>query len=717
MLFSLAPVYAESIKSPLLEPDWEINDLVKEMRNNWMGGTVKKEEMTGQIREFDMYVEEIEHELTDGVTVEAWAFGLEGQPATVPGPTIRVRKGDLVKLNLQNNTSQPHSIHSHGITSLDELNDGVPHVSGAYVMPGDTFTYEFVVKEAGTHWYHCHVQTSLHQDMGMYGALIVEDTEDPKWDKEFINIIDEWDSNRDPNKPTEKPNYNYFTVNGKSGADVPDMLIEKDEIAKVRLVNAGFENHSLHLHGTHFVVTHKDGYLLPLPYRADTINIAPGETYDLFVKGREGTWPWHDHNSLAVTDDGVYPGGMIMHIRGSGEDPFDPNREVVRIPIEGDIHGHSDHAKIDVGDPGFILSKMVFNSSKWLAASVSERKALHEENQRLGKLIGGVYDATTGKWSFSDDSQTPKPSEKPIDTPAKGIKLGAMKPPVITKDVVSVQEKVEDAVAFDPIAPSQAEKGKVVEVHLEAKKALLEVAPGEKREVWTFNGSVPSPTIRVNQGDTVRIILTNTDPDMAHGLDFHAGQMDMGKFHQAIEPGSMMTFEFEANYPGVFYYHCSADPVIGHIANGMFGAVIVDPPDYEPKDKEYVIVQNEWYQEDAGMEEWIEGKPVAVAFNGVAQQYLDSPLTAKAGEDIRFYFVNAGINDFSAWHIIGQIFDTVYLGGNPLNKKEGVQTELVPPGGAIIADLKAPEAGDYLMLTHQMNDAMRGGLGLLKIEE
>lgn len=146
-------------------------------------------------------------------------------------------------------------------------------------------------------------------------------------------------------------------------------------------------------------------------------------------------------------------------------------------------------------------------------------------------------------------------------------------------------------------------------------------------------------------------------------------------------------------------------------------AVIVDPPGYEPKDKEFVVIQHEWYQEDAGMNEWVNEKPVAVAFNGVPQQYMSHPLVAKEGDEVRFYFVNAGINDFASWHIIGEIFDEVYLDGNPKNKRTGVQSILVGPGDAVITDLNTTEAGDYLMLTHQMNNAMRGGLGLLRIEE
>lgn len=715
----------EGHESKLLEPDWTLEQLIDEMEDSWMGGTVKEHEMTGEVREFDLHIEEIQHELKDGVVVEAWGYGYIGEPVTIPGPTLRAKAGDLVKINVTNTSSQPHSIHSHGITSLDELNDGVPHISGAYIMPGETFTYEYVVTEPGTHWYHCHVQTSLHQDMGMYGALIVEENEEPAWDKEFVQIIDEWDTDRGMDNVTDKPEYDYFTVNGKSGSEVPDMVINEGEIARVRLINAGFQNHSLHLHGTHFVVTHKDGYPLPAPYEADTIDIAPGETYDLFVKGRDGVWPWHDHNSLAVTDNGVYPGGMIMHSRGLGEDPFDPDREVRRIPVEGAIHRNLDHAKLEYSEETFVKSQMARNSSKWMAASPEERERLHQENQKLGQWINGVFDAGTGQWTFptpelyesdTDHGDEETPAVEPSPT-SPGIELGAMKDPVIEKNAVQPIQHPENADPFNPVAPDLPEKGELVEVELVAQKATMEIAPGLEREVWTFNGQVPAPSIRVNQGDTVRITLTNKDPDMNHGLDFHAGQMDMGTFHKAIEPGDKMVFEFKANYPGVFYYHCSADPVIGHIANGMFGAVIVDPPNYEPKDKEYVIIQNEWYAEDAGMDEWINEKPSAVAFNGEAMQYMDAPLTAKAGEEVRFYFVNAGINDFASWHIIGEIFDEVYRDGNPKNKLTGVQSILVAPGGAVITDLNSTEAGKYLMLTHQMNNAMKGGLGYLQIDE
>ncbi|MDQ0874397.1 FtsP/CotA-like multicopper oxidase with cupredoxin domain [Paenibacillus sp. V4I3] len=398
-----------------LEPNWTFDDVVEQMHRDWIGGTVKKEEMTGQVREFNMHIEEIEHELTDGVKIKAWAYGLEGQPATVPGPQIRVKKGDLVRIVIKNNSTQPHSLHPHGITSVDMLNDGVAHITGNYIMPKKSYTYEFVAKEAGTHWYHCHVQTSLHQDMGMYGSLIIEDTEKPSWDKEFTMMLDEWDTHRDPSNATAKPTYNYYSVNGKSGNSIPDMMIKEGEIARVRLINAGFESHSEHLHGTHFVVIAKDGYKVPQPYNMDTVNIAPGETYDVLVKGRDGVWPWHDHNSLAATDDGVYPGGMLMHIRGSGDDKFNPEANPSLMPVEGHIHASDDHVLTTNGDPLFIKEKMTYNSEEWLSASPERRAKIHDQNMEWGQSIGGVYNAVSGTWSFPSNGSTiiQQPSESP----------------------------------------------------------------------------------------------------------------------------------------------------------------------------------------------------------------------------------------------------------------------------------------------------------------
>lgn len=280
-------------------------------------GTVPLAKATRGVHAFTLDVRRIDTEIAPGVRVQQWAFGFPGQPASVPGPELRVKVGELVRITLHNTHDQPHTLHLHGITSLAQEMDGVPHLSHA-VLPGQSFTYEFVATEAGTFAYHCHVQTNVHLDMGMYGALIVEDPDvKPVWTAEHTLILDEWDSDHDPEQRPYTPHYDEFLVNGKAFPLIPELDIPAGQTHLVRLVNLGAQPHSLHLHGTSFLVIAKDGHDLPAPYVADTLPILPGERYDVLVKGRDGTFVWHDHNSNANTNQGEYPGGMHFDVAGS----------------------------------------------------------------------------------------------------------------------------------------------------------------------------------------------------------------------------------------------------------------------------------------------------------------------------------------------------------------------------------------------------------------
>lgn len=278
-------------------------------------GTVPLRNATGEVREFTLEVHEIEGELAPGVRVRQWAFGFPGQKASVPGPELRVRVGDLVRITLKNTTDRAHSLHLHGITSLAQGMDGVPHTSHA-VLPGESYTYEFVAQGAGTHMYHCHVETNLHLDMGMYGALIVEPREQPAWTRDHVLMLDEWDTRQDPDQVPHRASPNYHLVNGKAYPLIPDLHVPQGEVHLLRLLNIGQEVHSLHLHGMTFLVVAKDGQDLPLPYPGDTLPIAPGERYDLLVKGRDGTFPLHDHIPPHGTNDGVDPGGIHLMVVG-----------------------------------------------------------------------------------------------------------------------------------------------------------------------------------------------------------------------------------------------------------------------------------------------------------------------------------------------------------------------------------------------------------------
>jgi len=267
--------------------------------------------------------------------------------------------------------------------------------------------------------------------------------------------------------------------------------------------------------------------------------------------------------------------------------------------------------------------------------------------------------------------------------------------------------------------PAAADK--VKEITLTVEHKTMEIAPGIPYETWTFNGTVPGPTLRVRQGDQVKFTLVNNGT-MEHSIDFHAAQTAWNVNYQAVKPGAQFTFTWTANYPGVFMYHCGTPPVIAHIANGMYGAIIVDPAEGLPPAREYALVQSEFYTKlgNAGTYQYDGAKAMAVqpdytVFNGYANQYKDSPLAANPGELIRIWLVNAGPSEFSAFHVIGAIFDKTYPDGNPKNVEYGRQTVTVPPGGGYMVELTVPDAGLYPFVTHSFADASKGALGILNV--
>lgn len=255
----------------------------------------------------------------------------------------------------------------------------------------------------------------------------------------------------------------------------------------------------------------------------------------------------------------------------------------------------------------------------------------------------------------------------------------------------------------------------VVQVTLSAKVTTVQVAKDDEREAWTFNGTMPGPVIRVKEGDTVQFTLKN-EADRVHSIDFHAAKTPWDLHFQGIGTGTEGSFTWEADYPGVFYYHCGTDPMIQHIANGMYGVVIVEPRQtFVVPDREYVLVQSEIYPSPFEVDAMMAGKPKFVVFNGRANRYMDEPLQAKPGELIRLHVVNAGPNHFSAFHVIGALFDRVYASGNPKNVEYGVQTYTLPPGGAATFELRIPLPGLYPMVTHALQDALIGAVGMIKV--
>jgi FtsP/CotA-like multicopper oxidase with cupredoxin domain len=279
------------------------------------------------VKEFALQVAETEHELfPGGPKIQAWAFN--GQ---VPGPVLRVTEGDLVRVRFTNNHSSNHTLHFHGMNVPNEM-DGVAygHLHHLEVVPGATRVYELVAGPPGTHMYHCHVNSPQHIDMGMVGVLIVEPRDkrgEPRVDRETVLLLDDWYLNDSGGHeamahPAMIQQANYFTVNGKAFPGVPPMQLTQGETVRVRLINVGYQAHSMHLHGHSFVVTHKDGRRIKMPQEQDTVLIGPGERYDLvFTATDPGLWLFHCHVVPHVTNDGQYPGGLLVPVVTAARGP------------------------------------------------------------------------------------------------------------------------------------------------------------------------------------------------------------------------------------------------------------------------------------------------------------------------------------------------------------------------------------------------------------
>jgi nitrite reductase (NO-forming) len=209
----------------------------------------------------------------------------------------------------------------------------------------------------------------------------------------------------------------------------------------------------------------------------------------------------------------------------------------------------------------------------------------------------------------------------------------------------------------------------------------------------------------------------------SHSMDFHAAQVDVIKDFASVQPGKSGSYTFTANYPGLFLYHCGSDPMMQHIARGMFGVIIVDPknPKALPKaDREYVLIQSELYPNPENKEDMLKNRWSNVMFNGGVFKYdpVHNPnatqwLQAKPGERVRIHFANAGPNEFASFHPIAGIWDRVYPSGNPKNVMHGMQSFVVGPGDAASFDLISPKDGANAIVTHSLMQALSGAVAVI----
>ncbi|MDJ0322299.1 multicopper oxidase domain-containing protein [Cryobacterium sp. PH31-AA6] len=329
------------------------------------------------------------------------------------------------------------------------------------------------------------------------------------------------------------------------------------------------------------------------------------------------------------------------------------------------------------------------------------------------KLLGMVFDVVVERTAAGTSSESSDHGgmTEPPGGPSAAEDLDLMKAP-------PAAFAARDA----RLEPATAET--VHTLTMRVTNTETEVSPGVTQTLWTYNGTAPGPTLHGRVGDVFDITFVN-DGTMDHSIDFHAGALAPDKPMRSIGPGESLSYRFTATRSGIWLYHCSTMPMSVHIANGMFGAVIIDPPGLPAVDEEYVLVQSELYLGAQGGEadgdRVVTQNPDLVVFNGYANQYGARPLVARVGERVRIWVLDAGPNVGSSFHVVGGQFDTVFKEGD-YSLKDGGSTGT---GGSQVLDLAVaqggfvelsfPEAGHYPFVSHIMSDAEKGARGVVSV--
>lgn len=243
------------------------------------GGQRLEPRIENGVKVFELTVAKMQWETEPGKFVEAWAFNEQ-----VPGPEIRVREGDRVRIIVHNKLDESTAIHFHGLEVPNDQ-DGVPFITQPPIKPGTSYTYEFVVPNAGSHMYHSHMNAAKQTMLGMLGAFIVEPRNpraEPRADVDYVMILND--------------GMHGYTINGKGFPATEPIVVKKGQTLRIRFMNEGMMIHPMHLHGMHMTVIAKDGWMQPQPWKCDTLNIAPGERWDVLVNcNNPGTWAFHCH--------------------------------------------------------------------------------------------------------------------------------------------------------------------------------------------------------------------------------------------------------------------------------------------------------------------------------------------------------------------------------------------------------------------------------------
>lgn len=278
-------------------------------------------------KEIHIVAKEAQWQINDNVTVPVYTYN-----GSVPGAQIRVKQGERVKIIFKNELPEPTAIHWHGYP-VPISQDGVPGVTMDAVKPGETFTYEFTATTPGTYWYHSHQKSAEQVDKGLYGTFIVEPEDEERIDRDYTLVLDKWISQQQSASTNghahhsdthhgggamthDMSMYDLFTINGKSGEAIEPLKVKKGEKVRLRLINAGYMSHKLHLHGHEFKIVAMDGQPIndPEPVKDKLLNIAPGERYDIeFIANNPGEWLLECHGDTKGID------GMKVKIQYEGQ--------------------------------------------------------------------------------------------------------------------------------------------------------------------------------------------------------------------------------------------------------------------------------------------------------------------------------------------------------------------------------------------------------------
>ncbi len=274
----------------------------------------------------------------------------------------------------------------------------------------------------------------------------------------------------------------------------------------------------------------------------------------------------------------------------------------------------------------------------------------------------------------------------------------------------------------DPVLPPADPTKKTHDITITAMEVSGEIAPGTVQELWTFDGTVPGPIYRGKVGDQFNFTLRN-EGKVGHSIDFHASKVAPNVEMRTINTGESLDYKYEAKHAGIWMYHCGTPPTLHHIAAGMHGAVIIDPPDLADVDHEFVLVQSEFYLGPPGQPgdftKMQSDKWDAVVFNGYVNQYVHDPIRVNKNERVRIWVQNNGPSENCSFHIVGTIFDTVFKEGSyllrPDDSRGGSQALDLQPAQGGFVECTFDVDGMYTFVTHKFSNVGKGAAGVFLV--